>query len=69
MCPSRLSEFWSPAEAETRPRELFQKHQGRKSDRDHGKVLTWVSRVITGLGCGSCGKKGENACECRGKCN
>lgn len=38
-------------------------HQGREGDRDHGEVLTWVSRVITGLGCGSCGKKGENACE------
>lgn len=32
-------------------------HQGREGDRDHGEVLTWVSRVITGLGCGSCGEK------------
>lgn len=27
------------------------------------EVLTWVSSVISGLGCGSCGKKGENARE------
>ena len=39
------------------PGEVVLEHQGREGETDHGEVLTWVSRVIAGLGCGSCGEK------------
>ena len=39
------------------PGEVVLERQGREGETDHGEVLTWVSRVITGLGCGSWGDK------------
>ena len=69
MCLSSLSESWSQEDARTPPGELVRGHQCRESDKHHGKVLTWASRVITGLGCAACGKRGENTRERWEKCN
>lgn len=69
MCPSSLPESWSQEDARTLPGELVRGHQCRESDKHHGKVLTWASRVITGLGCAACGKRGENTRERWEKCN
>ena len=68
--PNLEESFWvSPVGLINAPWRGGSEHQGREGDRDHGEVLTWVSRVITGLGCGSCGKKRRKCLWVVGKCN